>query len=851
LPTTKIGGYELDEHLIMDEKMSFFDTVRKSIIFLRGGGGKLHVCSQTADEMQHFVRLSYPSPDAGASAETHVATIHCYHFYGSWKWSDFREELRYIKKTGILVNRYDNDQDPNWPKDVEFEGYFFSHQTRRAFIQLRYLKNNAAEPRTVKLIHYVNLKIGGDDGNDQGVWDANRKAFRCWDAVNSKACYMLVGSPTTPSYHTIADDTTVYSEAWGGQLTDRDSYGPGNAAVALQFNITLAAGASTVLPFYIVVGDSQIDVEAEWDTLVADDYSKLLSDTKVAWESWVNAGIIATFEDNPWMSEAWIRNVISAYEMTWSNGGISASAGGPYTQCFVWDSFFAIRALLQAGHIAEVRSYLQFLRTCVAADSFNPYPASSYKYDNTHDTVEPGGPDLVHGCYLPIILIYELYQKTKTLTDLSDNWAMVKKYLDFVKDNFYNATYDLIVGLGYLDHPYRYHTRWAEGKYYASFAVGYQKGFEVGAQIADLTSHPTEKAIYEQVASELQTAIDQRFKVDSVYKSVWHPTSFPTAEGWDIELSSMYGRTGYVSDTEKKTFKEWEKWLKDYFPPHFDEVNYSANQDWLYASALADFLHSLILYGDYGKALMLYSRFKHISNYPKLQTGERVKQYETSLTQTIFAWSHAVSGSLARLFDWTKDADGNYVFSISPAPEVGKFKAVFPDGTSITVSGEGNGSRAIVTVKPYVKAYTWDGDLRKLNVTLKPDEDLEFDVAMGGYFGLAERGAFNRKADLYGEKVEVQKKVLVGSDEFGNPVYDYVTFSVENAIIKALKGTEDVVKAGLLAVGDALGHFKADSDIDKNYRVKTANTIYEAISVEKIRNQGLTIYIEAGLRRVV
>jgi len=64
-----------------------------------------------------------------------------------------------------------------------------------------------------------------------------------------------------------------------------------------------------------------------------------------------------------------------------------------------------------------------------------------------------------------------------------------------------------------------------------------------------------------------------------------------------------------------------------------------------------------------------------------------------------------------------------------------------------------------------------------------------------------DRAAFNRKADLYGKKVEVREKI--SSDEFGNPIYGYITLTVEKAMTKPVKSREDVIEAGLLTLGDA------------------------------------------------
>jgi len=841
--STRIGNYELQEHLFFDENIDRFRNNYDlcSSFHLRGGGGKLWFNGPFYGEMQQFTGLVYPAFDGDVGVE-HTGTFHCYHFMNGGRWSDFVEDVRFIKNTQVLVIRYHNNNDSKWYSDVEFECYTFVHHVRKAVIQLRYLKNNASENRTVKLIFYLDLKIGGDGENDQGVWDASRGAFLCWDSVNPKAVYLLVGSPETPTH--LAINTDIWSQAWGGSITDNDSYGPGDCGIGFQYDLTLSPGEEKVIPFYIVIGETQTEVESEWDNLTSKTYTEILADVVSDWQAWINSGIVVEFEDNPWLTEAWVYTLIAARSLMWSNGGISASTG-LYKPCFPWDSSFAIRTLLNAGHIDEVRSYLSFLRTAVANDPFDPYPSTSYNCNGEGGASE-GGPDLVHGCYMPVLLVWELYQKTKDLKDLSDNWGMIKKYLDYALNNFLDDTYDLIIGLGYLDHPYRWHAGWAEGKYYASFAVGCYQGFTIGAEIAELTGNPTEKANYEDAANRLKAAITSRFVVDGEYKSVWHPTEFPNAEGWDSELAAMYGRVGYTDSYLEKTFWKWKDWWTDYIPHHYDEFT----DRWIFGYALADLLNACILYSDYHDYWILYSRFAYWANRPYLQTSERFYTYEKAPGQTYFAWSTAITGALSRLFDWTKDEAGNYVFTVSPVSYIGKFTVNFPDGTELTVDSSGDGRHIDIQMSPQTVSVSWDEKYKKLQFTLTAGSSLQLKTILGSRRGMVFRGRFERNLNLHGSTVEILEKKEVGRDEYGNPVYEWVSKWIEKAFIHKFKEDERAVEAGLISIGDAKGIFSSFSEISENYRIRCEGETYEVASVRPIFFDGTPVMIHAMLKLV-
>ena len=840
----KIINYELQEHLFFDENIDRFGNNCDlcSSFHLRGGGGKLWLGGPWYREMQTFGGLTYPVCDGDVGVE-HTGSFLCYHFMNGGRWYDFVEDVRFIKNTQVLVIRYHNNNDSRWYSDVEFECITFLHHERKAVIQLRHLKNNnASEERTVRLIFYLDLKIGGDGDNDQGVWDATREAFLCWDQVNPKGIYLLVGSPEQPAHRAINAD--MGSQCWSGQITDNDSYGPGDCGVGFQYDITLSPGEEKVIPFYIVVGETQEEAESEWDSLTSKSYSEILSDVVSAWRDWIDSGIVVEFLDNPWLSEAWVNTLIAARSLLWSNGGISASTG-IYKPCFPWDSSFAIRTLLYAGHIDEVRSYLSFLRAAVANDPFDPYPASSYNYDG-EGGAEPGGPDLVHGCYMPVMIVWELYQKTKALNDLADNWEMIRKYLDYTLNNFLDETYNVIRGLGMLDHPYRYHVGWAESKYYASFAIGYYMGFKIGAQIADLLGHETEKANYEDAANRLKAAAELRFIVDGMYKSVWHPTNCPTAEGWDVELAAMYGRVGYTDHYLERSFWKFKDYWTDYLPYHFDDTK----EQWIYGYALADLLSACILYGDYKDFWTLYNRFAYDASRPYLQIGERHSTYEHAQGQTFFAWSTAITGSLARIFDWKIDENGNYIFTLSPVSYAGRFKVKFPDGTELDVEAAGDGNYADVKVSPAPLETRWISKYKKLQFTLKPGSKVSLRITLGSKRGMAYHSRIEKCLDLHGSTVEVLERRMVGKDEYGNPRYEWLSKWSEKALIQKFKGDETAVEAGLISTGDVKAIFSSTSEISEDYRIRCEGRLYDVVSIERVFFEDTPVMIRAVLKLV-
>ena len=848
---TRIGNYELQEHLFFDENIDRFRNDYKlcSVFHLCGGGGKLWL-EGPYYQLQYFSNIVYPAYDNGATLQeglpvgvAHTGGFYCYHFMNGGRWSDFVEDVRFIKNTQVLVIRYHNNDDPNWYSDVEFECYAFVHHERKAVIQLRYLKNNnASEERTVKLVFYLDLKIGGDGDNDQGVWDESRGAFLCWDQVNPKGIYLLVGSPETPTHRAINAD--MGSQCWSGQITDNDSYGPGDCGVGFQYDITLSPGEEKVIPFYIAIGETQEEAESEWDNLTSKTYAEILADVVSNWRDWVNSGIIVEFEDKPWLTEAWVNNLIAVRSLMWDNGGICGGTG-IYRLCYPWDSSFAARTLINAGRIDEARRYFSFLRSAVANDPFDPYPGA-YNYNGEYDPLAPGGPDLVHGCYMPVINVWRLYEKTGDINDLADNWEMIKKYLDYVLSNFFDETYNLVIGTGMLDHPYRYHEGWAEGKYYASFQIGYYMGFKIAAQIADILGYDMDKERYEDAADRILNALIERFVVDGMYKSIWHPTGYSPAEGWDSELAGIYGRVEYTDSYLERTFWKFKNYWTDYLPYHYDETE----DQWIYGYALADLLSACILYGDYKDFWTLYNRFAYVANRPYLQTGERCYTYEKPMSSVFFSWSPAITGSIAYIFDWKKDEDGNYIFTLSPVSYVGRFKVKFPDGTELDVEATGDGNYADVKVSPAPLETRWISKYKKLQFTLKPGSKISLRITLGSRRGMAYRSRIERSLNFHGSTVEVLERREVGRDEYGNPEYEWLSKWSEKALIQKFKGDETAVEAGLISRGDVKAIFSSSSEISGDHRIRIDGRLYDVVSVDRVFFENTPVMIRAVLRLV-
>ncbi len=120
-----------------------------------------------------------------------------------------------------------------------------------------------------------------------------------------------------------------------------------------------------------------------------------------------------------------------------------------------------------------------------------------------------------------------------------------------------------------------------------------------------------------------------------------------------------------------------------------------------------------------------------------------------------------------------------------------------------------------------------------------------------GSTGTRAREDFKHVLSSRGETVEIIKKTFGGRDGLGNPLYDYIVQNVETAFIQPVKGDETAVSAGLLTLNDAVGYFSPQSKTAVGYRIRASGELYEAISIEKVKAQGVTAYVKANLKKVV
>ena len=109
--------------------------------------------------------------------------------------------------------------------------------------------------------------------------------------------------------------------------------------------------------------------------------------------------------------------------------------------------------------------------------------------------------------------------------------------------------------------------------------------------------------------------------------------------------------------------------------------------------------------------------------------------------------------------------------------------------------------------------------------------------------------------DRRGEDVSIYRRSESGTDEYNRPRYTWQLQATEKAIILPVGYTtgvgEVVLEAGERAVGDHIGYFKPDSQVQRNDQVEWNGLRLDVKGIRVHRTGGVTRFVEAVLERQI
>jgi len=128
-------------------------------------------------------------------------------------------------------------------------------------------------------------------------------------------------------------------------------------------------------------------------------------------------------------------------------------------------------------------------------------------------------------------------------------------------------------------------------------------------------------------------------------------------------------------------------------------------------------------------------------------------------------------------------------------------------------------------------------------------------LKIGVFSGLNEFSVSNISdlIDRRGESVSIYRRTESGTDEFNRPVYTWTLQATEKAAIFPAGSTagEAILEAGEVAVGDHVGYFKPDSEVQRNDQVEWNDVRFDVKGVRVHRVGGSTRFLEAVMERMI
>ena len=375
------------------------------------------------------------------------------------------------------------------------------------FVVVQYrLHNTGASAVTMNVLDALHLNNVGSAGqNVQATWDGTRNA----DVVDMSASgqyHLVLGSFGAPTGHQVGDDTVSSLTAptvapWytfdnNGTLAGNNSVTAMNVDVALNQQVSVAAGATVTQSFYLAIAATTSAALAAADTARAQSGDYWVNATTTAYTNWLNAGLRTTsnFTDSG-LSTAYDRALVAIKQSQSPVLGVWPAATNPIAygyKSWVRDSAVTAMALDTAGHHAEADKYFRWLASVQYANG---------SFGTTYDTwtgqhvsfVEPELDSV--GIFL--IGVYRHWQETGDNAFRDALWPQIQNAANFVKNNLASN------GLGPQDASI-----WEETQEYNTFTQSlYIAGLWAAEAIAQSKGDATDADAWSDTVGSIATAL--------------------------------------------------------------------------------------------------------------------------------------------------------------------------------------------------------------------------------------------------------------------------------------------------------------------------------------------------------
>jgi GH15 family glucan-1,4-alpha-glucosidase len=424
----------------------------------------------------------------------------------------------YFDEDGILHTnylKYDGRQ-----TSVEISRDYATVPNQNLIVTRYTLKNPGSSSVTYSILDMLHPN-NSSSNTISANYDSTRKAVIINRSTSSQP-YLTLGAFSDPSYYQVADDSDSNTSSqtcspWytfdnNGTLNNNSNVSASDISVALAQTVTIPAGGTQHVYFYMGLGTSLTSIQALCDTASSQSGSDWFMETASAYQDWFRVKPFHLFQDSELISVykrnlVMIKNAIRPGSST-SDGAMPATTNPVNYSYKVWarDSAVTAMALDAAGFTEEAETYWRWLAARQSMDG--TFHTCYGLWDNTNQNfVEPEYDSI--GMFL--IGVYQHYKLTGDQSFLSDLYPAVQKSANFIMNNI-----DQNTGFGPADKSI-----WEEGdtsEYYTYTQAAYAMGLKSAALISTVLDNDVLTDSYNGAGSTILTAINR----DDSSQGLWN-----------------------------------------------------------------------------------------------------------------------------------------------------------------------------------------------------------------------------------------------------------------------------------------------------------------------------------------
>lgn len=425
----------------------------------------------------------------------------------------------YLDENGVLNTTYGQYSGSNTPITIKRDYVMVPNEP---FLVVRYTLTNPSSTTAYswKVLDQVHLNNTSSSTNVAASYDASRSAL-FGDMTASGQDVVALGALQSPTSYQVGNDSDCTASdagasAWcqfdtNGVLHDNASASTPNVDLGFENTVTVPAGGSQTLYYYLGLGTNLAAAQAAADTARAQSGAYWFNTTATDYANWLGSGKKVSTSDNG-VNTAFLRNLVVMKNSQNPTNGLFPAATNPGSygyKAWMRDSAFDAMALDAAGHYTEAADFWDWM----AANQL-----SNGTWHTTYDEwsgsyvsfVEPEYDSL--GEFL--VGVQKHYADTGSASFLAAMWPKVQAAANFIEDNIASN------GLGAADASI-----WEESVQYNVFTQAYYvAGLRAAALLAQDESSASSADAWNGAASTILSAVQR--------SDTWSPPGLYNASGY-------------------------------------------------------------------------------------------------------------------------------------------------------------------------------------------------------------------------------------------------------------------------------------------------------------------------------